>query len=570
MSTSKPESANAGVNGSFVIAGLMGISAGYVWPHAAADWTQHAIAWMLAGTSAASAMQGVRLLAKDIRIRKRIIDSEKPGTEHGSAREATLAELEARGMLDPSSGSFIGMANGRAIFMPPDAPFGLIEAPPGSGKDIGYVVGDISHHAMMRHAVFAPDVKLELGPMLADGLRKAGIEVWCVNPTGQFEDQCGNVELGLYQALIDAVHGDNNQRKDAIGIAKSLSTLHLPDDSVDKSKLYFVGGTRRCLMVPPLLYALIDPTRCHPTSSFEVLSDPDRFQRLLETIMRELEPLGPDDKIVEYLKSEAANLLHRAKTNPENFGSFLEWATQVLATYNQAGHLAEYGKNSTQKIDALTERPITLFVMSPQSHAKDFEAYTSILNANLFTAIKRNPRKMRVHFVLNEFLNYHVANIASELELMRGLGATMNFYIQSFAGLVRRYGRETAAAIGDYCDVKIYAGLNSYDRAKHLSDLLSDTTIASKDYSYKSKPDEVNVSSKRHARRLMTTDEILAMPRDEAWVCVKGLRPFRVKITHYGHVSPWRDALVGTNPLEGAPLKGKKLVEIDYGQESLQ
>ena len=93
--------------------------------------------------------------------------------------------------------------------------------------------------------------------------------------------------------------------------------------------------------------------------------------------------------------------------------------------------------------------------------------------------------------------------------------------------------------------------------------MLSEATINSKDYSYKAAPNDVNVSSKRHARRLMTSDEILAMPRDEAWVFVKGLRPFRVKTAHYGHVSPWKN-MVGDNPLEGPPLQGKTLLRIDY------
>ena len=518
---------------------------------------------MLAGSSIAVGIGGTKELAKDIRNRRLIMRSEAASTDHGSAREATLKEITDRGCTDPNAGLFIGFVDGEAVYAPADAPFALTEAPPGTGKDINLVTGDILHHSLRGFSVFAPDVKCELAPMLVEGLRNAGVETWCINPTEKFLEECGNVEVGLYETLIKTVHADDGGRKDAVGIADQIAKLHLPDKDADKSKMYFVGGSRRMIKIVALLKALIDPANCNPAAVLLLLNDVKALVATLKTVTTQLEPFTEDDRIVADLKSEAKNLLHRYETNPENFGSFLEWATQALGPYNQAGYLADYGKKSTHDLHAMTERPITVLPMTPLSHASEFESFTSILNANLISACKRNPRKLRVHLTCNEMLNYRFANIASDLETMRGLGITASFYIQSFSGLIRQYGKETAASVNDYCDVKIYAGINSYERARYVSEMLSEATINSKDYSYKAAPNDVNVSSKRHARRLMTSDEILAMPRDEAWVFVKGLRPFRVKTAHYGHVSPWKN-MVGDNPLEGPPLQGKTLLRIDY------
>lgn len=556
-----------GVNGSFFFSGVFAIGAWYIWPGSDAYWQQHFLAWLAAGSSAVSAIGGTKELAKDIRNRRLIMRSEAASTDHGSAREATIDEIIARGCTNPSSGTFYGFKDGIAIFPPADAPFMMAEMPPGTGKDIYLVDSDVLHHSLCGDSVFATDVKCELAPMIAEGLRKAGIETWCINPTGKFIDICGNVEVGLYDALIKTVHAADDTRKDAIGIVDQIAKLHLPDKDADKSKMYFVGGSRRLIKIVALLKAVIDPANCNPAEVLLLLNDVKALVATLKTVINDLEPFSEDDRIVGDLKSEAKNLLHRYETNPENFGSFIEWATQALAPYNQAGHLSDYGTKSTHDLHTLTERPVTAFVMTPLSHAGEFESFTSILNANLIAACKRNPRKQRVHLVCNEMLNYRFANIASDLETMRGLGVTANFYIQSFNGLVRQYGKETAASINDYCDVKIYAGINSYERARYVSDMLSETTINSKDYSYKAVPEDVNVSSKRHARRLMTPDEVLAMPRDEAWVFVKGLRPFRVKMAHYGHIEPWK-TMVGDNPLEGPPLQGKTLLEINYPERS--
>lgn len=563
---SSPAPTTPSVNGSFIASGLLAAGSWYLWPGIHSGWEQHIFAGLCAVTSALSAVSGLSTLSKNIRVRKRLNDSEAESTEHGSAREATLEEIIARGCSDPNAGSFIGLKNGQPIFVPKGAPFTLVEGPPGSGKDIYMTIGDILHHSLRGISTFAPDVKCELAPMLAGALREAGVETWCINPTGKHLDICGNVEVGLYDALIKAAHSADETRKDAIGIADQITKLHLPDKDADKSKLYFIGGSRRLIKIIVLSLAIIDPANCNPGSVLLILNDVKQLVSRLRAIITHLEPLIENDGIIADLKSEAKNLLHRYETNAENFGSFLEWATQSLAPYNQAGHLPVYGSTATHDIADLTARPITAFPMTPLSHSSEFESFTSIINANLISACKHNPRKQRIHLSCNEMLNYRFANIAGDLETMRGLGMTATFYAQSFSGLIRQYGKETAASVNDYCDVKIYFGINSYERAKYVSDMLSEATINSKDYSYKSTPSDVNISSKRHARRLMTPDEIIAMPPNQAWVFIKGIRPFRVDLTHYGHIAPWKDK-VADNPLEGSPLSGKTLLEIEYQRE---
>lgn len=556
------------VNTSLFLGGLSGLAASYISPESASLWQQDAVFYGLVGISGISTLQGMKTLAKDIQVNKKLLESEKESTDYGSAREATEQEIEARGCFEPN-GSFIGFKYGRAVFTPAGSPFQLIEATSGSGKDIYFNTGNIIHHALLGHSVLASDIKLESAPMLTQGLKEAHQEVWSINPTKQYMHICGNIELGLYQGILDAVYGGDEYQKDAISIARQLALLHLPDEKAEGGKQYFVGGTRRALIIPPLLYALIDPTRCTPSDSYDLLNDPAEFVHQLETIVKHLKPFDGNDRIVKFLQGEARNLLDRHKTNPENFGSFLEWATQSLASFNPAGHLSSYGRtDAVYNISEMTERPITAFTMIPHSHAVELESFISIQNHNLIAACKRKPSRQRVHLQCNEFLNYRFADIASDLEIMRGLGMTADLYIQSFNGLIRKYGQEVAAAINDYCDTKVYLGLSSYERAKYVSDMLSEATIESKDYSYKSAPDEVNINSKKHARRLATADEILAMPSDEAWVFIKGLRPMKVQLKHYGHIHPW-NTMTDVNPLEGPPLQGERLLEIEYPDGSI-
>ena len=184
---------------------------------------------LLGFAGAASAYKGIQLLWEDYQNRKHIAESEKVSDDYGSARTATWDELVARFMDNPMSGIFAGLFEGRLpVFYPPDVVFSLIEMPPDVGKTICLVLGSILHQAMLGKSLLIPDVKCELAPMLAKSLRKLGFEVWCINPTKQYFDTCGNTEINLYQPVLDAVYAEDEERKDAAQIANDKAELHLP------------------------------------------------------------------------------------------------------------------------------------------------------------------------------------------------------------------------------------------------------------------------------------------------------------------------------------------------------
>lgn len=556
------------INGQFFIAAMLGSAAWYFWPETYGFY-ECLFPYMFAAGAVLAGFDALKKLYRDARLQSAVRKSRTPTDSHGSAREATWKEIVARGMSLPGSGTFLGLyRNLYPVFAPQDAPFSLTEITSGGGKSIKLVVANIFQSAMRGESVAVADIKRELAMMCVPQLLKLGHEVWCIDPLGTQSSDLPIVEINPYQAVIDAVCADDEFRKDAVSIARDLAILTLPSDKGNEKNSFFVGGAQKLLTFGPVYFAYTDPAKCTPANCHDLLNDPQNLEKTLRFVRDHLTGMRKDDPVVRYLKSEASSLLGLMKNNAEQFGSFVEWATQALAPYHQAGRLAQYGETAFFNIADLRERQIIIFIMTPLSHAREFASFTSMLNNNLMAAAKRYPNGRRIRLIVDEFLNFKFADIASDLETMRGLKMTADFYIQSFSGLVRKYGKETAAAINDYCDLKIYAGLNSYERAKAVSDMLSDMTVRSQDYSHKLHPDDLNVSSKEHARRLMTPDETLAMSKDEAWVFVKGLRPMRLKLIHYGEVSPWRNGWIADNPLEGPPLKAPARFGIEYGETS--
>lgn len=553
----------APINRQFFLSSVSAITTWALWPETGDTWPLHFFFGIAGLGTVAGFAGGIKLLVQDYQLRRDVRLSEQVSDDHGSAHESIWKDIVERGMSEPENGTLLGLhEDGYPVFSPPKTPFSLIEMPPGVGKTTCYVVGSILHKAKQGYSLCVPDVKQELGPMLIPTLQDMGIECWAVNPTGDYIELTGNVELNPYQSLLDAVYAKDERRLDAVKITADYANLHLPERPEEKQP-FFSQGSRRAIATKTLGNALIDPANCTPTGTFLGLNDPQCLLKRLVYIRDNLETAHENDPIVAHLKSEAANLLHRAAKNEENFSSFLEGATQRLISFSPGGRLAHYGRAAIQNIADLRERQIALFIMTPLSHIREFSSLISLLNENLLSACKANPTGHPIHIVAEEALNYRFNDLASNMELMRGLKVSMDIYIQSFAGLQRQYGKDVAAAIESYADVKIYAGINSYQRAKYVSDMLSETTLRKQDFSYQSEIKQIGVSSRELARRLRQPDEILTQERGKAWVFVRGMHPMELSMVHYGQVSPWRD-WVRDNPIEGKALRDESLFHIHY------
>ncbi|MEM9128331.1 MAG: type IV secretory system conjugative DNA transfer family protein [Pseudomonadota bacterium] len=556
---------NAGpVNTYIVFAFIVGCFAYAIRPSVAPFGAAHIMFGVLWIMSFIFGMSALSMLVRDYRLRRDLARSRLATTNHGSARQATRKERRAHGMDDAASGDLLGLdEKNRAVFRPPQAPFGLYEMPPGVGKTVCYVIPSILHQAMSGKSLVIADVKTDLAPMLVPGLRKLGFEVWCVNPTGAHAETCPDTELNPYQSLVDAVYEDGPGRMDAAKFANDFASIHYPPTKDEKNP-YFVNGSRRAILAAALETAITDPARCAPTSIYNKLTDPGLFLKRMDRAANTLQSArGDGDPLIEFLRGEARNLLHRAKKNEENFASFLEGASQRLLTFNPSGRLGGYGSTAIRNIAELRERQIILFIMTPLSHQREFAPFISLLNHNIIAACKARPDGHPVHIVAEEALNYKFTNLTSDLEVMRQLGVSADFFIQSFAGLEKNYGREAAQAIESYADVRVYAGLNSLARAKHLSELLSEETIRKQDYNLQADVRQLGLSSAEQARPLMKPNEVLAMSRRHCWAFVRGMNPIYLRMVHYGQVNPWRD-WVSASPMTGERLHSRPVVRINY------
>lgn len=553
------------VNLHFTLAFLFGAVAWWAWP-AAGDWWQWWVLWLLFAfgsfTATVSALGG---LVQDYRLRRRLFLSQIASDDHGSARAATSEEIAARGINNSTFGDLIGLDDaGALLWAPHDIPFRLFIASPGFGKTVGWVIGIILHRAMCGYSLLVPDVKATLAFMLAPALRKLGFEVWVINPARQHLDSIGDVEINLYQSLLDALYADDDRRRDAVKIAADYAAIHYPATSDEKNP-YFGHGSRRKFGAIVLALGLFDPARCTPSDVYVHLADRKKFNKLMARAVK-LEGIDADDPVAEALRAEASNQLHIATALTENDASFAEGIAQRMLSFSPGGRLGGYGRNATCSIADIRKRQVIVFILTPLSHLREFEAFTSLLNHSVIAACKAAPDGHPVHIVGEEALAYHWPEIASDMETLREIRLSVDLFVQSLSGLIKRHGRATADAILSYCDLRALGGINRYDEAKLLSDMLAEATVRKQDFSYQADAREVGISSRELGRRMMTTDEILAMPKNQVWAFIRGMRPVRISMIHYGQIKPWCE-WVGPSPITGTRLPSDPLFEIHYPKE---
>lgn len=558
----KPRIPRGPVNRTMVMAGAFGALAYATWPDLGADGLDYGFPGISALLAAKLVRQGIGHLLRDYRIRRGVAISTIVSKDHGSARQSTKAERIKRGMHTHEHGELFGLDDeGNPVWRPPNAFLALVVMPPGAGKTSRLVMNSVCHRAMLGYSLIVPDVKAELAVMMARQLRALGKEVWCINLSGQHVDLTGNIEVGLYQPIIDAVYGDAGQRKQAFKLAADYAALHHPMTNEEKNP-YFGFGSRRVIIVAILISAHLDPADCTPTAVYRLLTDPVLFLKLCRQ-MQKFQTVNKDDRVLEDLKRECRNLLHRADKNEENFASFLEGASQKFLTFSPSGVLGDYGAGAIHSLSAIRDRQIIVFIITPLSAIREYADVISLINHNMIAAVKAKPDGHPVHIVGEEALNYRFHDLVSDLETLRQYGVTIDLYVQSRAGLERHYGKAATAAIEAYADIRIFGSLNDHDEAKRVSAMLSETTVRRQDISYQDSVKDLGIATREMGRPLMKPNEVLAMPKNQAWMFVNGLHPVRLTQLSYAQVSPWRD-WIDPSPITGTRLHAEPVLHVDY------
>jgi type IV secretion system protein VirD4 len=459
-----------------------------------------------------------------------VMGRRKPAsTAHGSASWAPTRVFEAAGMLSGAgvvlcqsddaryitgsrAGSWRMTRAGRLITH--DGPEHVIVfAPTRSGKGVGTVIPTLLN---WRASALIYDIKKELWT-LTSGWRRQFSRCWRFEPTAR--------DSIRYNPLLEIRRGDGEVR-DVQNVADILVD---PDGSSEKRDHWRTSA--QTLLVGSILHILYAEKDKSLSGVARFLSNPespllDTFQRMLST--RHL-PDGPHPvvaqcarEMVDKSDNELAGIVSTAK-------SFLNLYNDPLIERNTSA--------SDFRISDLmnAEDPVSLYLVVPPS---DIDRTRPLIRLMLNQIGRRLTERMdfgdrpayrhRLLFLLDEFPSLgKLSFFQTQLAYLAGYGIKAFLIAQSLNQLQAVYGQDNS--ILDNCHVRLtYTALD--DRtAKRISDLIGQMTHTKLQRSYSGGGffRNVNHSEQEHARALLTPDEILRLPYEDAILLVGGLPPYR-------------------------------------------
>jgi len=203
-------------------------------------------------------------------------------------------------------------------------------------------------------------------------------------------------------------------------------------------------------------------------------------------------------------------------------GSFF---TAALTTLRLFTNPLIYSMTSTTDfdIDTTGSTKRAIFIILPDEKVTYYSLASLFVSQHYETLVKvadeRGGRlKNRVNYNLDEFGNFTVIPaFANKLTVGGGRGIRFNLYLQSFAQLDEKYGKENAKTVKSNCQTWIYLQADDLETLEELSKKLGNYTVStcSQSSSYSKGSSAVNTSTSANltGRALLTVDEIRLVSR---------------------------------------------------------
>ena len=444
-------------------------------------------------------------------------------TTYGSSRWATLADVEAAGLLD-AKGVFLGRFKRR--YLRHDGPEHVMAfAPTRSGKGVGLVVPTL---LSWPDSTVIHDIKGE-NWQLTSGWRSQFSHCVLFNPT--------DPESAKYNLLLEVRKGLHEVR-DVQNIADILVD---PEGALERRNHW--EKTSHALLVGAILHVLYAEDEKTLARVAKFLSDPHRsFERTLRVMMT-TNHLGTKDdpKVHPEVASAARETLN--KSDNERSG-VLSTAMSFLGLYRDP-IVANTTSACDWRIADLMEadKPVSLYLVIPPSDISRTKPLVRLVLNQIgrrlteHLAVGHDRTRRQLLMMLDEFPALgRLDFFETALAFMAGYGIRSFLIAQSLNQISKAYGENNS--ILDNCHVRVAFSSNDERTARRISDSLGTATElrAQKNYAgHRLAPwlAHVMVSRQETARPLLTPGEVMQLPANDELVMVSGQPPIRAKKLRY-------------------------------------
>lgn len=536
------------INNRLMTAALLGSAAAWAAAPDGGGW--NLAAWTFGVLGSGQGIVGLKGIAKDFAMRKKIHEMSTKGSGAHTARWATEDEMQEAGMFD-GIGRPLGITeSGRAFFEPHKLRpvHSKTMGTSGAGKTIGAIVPAIMHLAFssQRPSLIVPVLKGELVAQCAPPLIAAGLEVWVVDDMNTTPFQ--KTALNILEPIVSAA---SLRSPDAASLARNFALMLEPEPPGDGKNKFFRDGNRDCIRLATEAMARMAPEECTPSAVHQVLGDSELFAELQE---KAIEAGGG-------LATAAGRLQDLKEEHPQHYTDFRTTALQKLEIYEEGGLLDGAGAGAVRRYEEVRERQIIVFLVSSLQHMKDLKVHTMLHVSNFLHVCKRPGHA--VTLIIDEFTNLPIQTLSEDLTIIRGFGSRVILAGQAESEVERQFSPNLARTIDGLMSIRQIMGVTRFDEAKRVSEATGRGAFAAT--SLQGGEGRISESLSDSGRPLLTPDEVLSLPREKQVVFCEGMRPILANKLSQNQIEPMCSDLAA-NPLEGGKLRADPVVRVEYAK----
>lgn len=379
-----------------------------------------------------------------------------------------------------------------------------------SGKTRTVVLQSIGTLGLAGESMILSDPKGELYQYTYPYLKRLGYEVIAID----FKNPDKSDRYNFLQPVIDAI--DNND------IAKAIdSTWDLTSQLVGEPKGERIWADGEASIIASAIMSVVYDNKGEKNRKYQNMTNVYYF------ISEMCKAVGNTMPILEYMKKlspshPAKALLAISEVAPSKTkGSFYTAALTTLRLFtnpliNSMTNVSDYDPKETGS------KKRAIFIILPDEKTTYYSLASLFVSQHYIELVKNADERggrleNRVNFILDEFGNFvQIPDFSNKLTVGGGRGIRFNLYLQSFAQLDEKYGKEVAKTIKGNCENWIYLQADDLETLDEISKKLGNYTVST--YSLSASHGKYSTPSSSHSinlthRALLTVDEIRLISR---------------------------------------------------------
>lgn len=379
-----------------------------------------------------------------------------------------------------------------------------------SGKSRCIVLQTIGTLALAGESMFITDPKGELYDYTNLFLRRLDYELICLN----FKNPRKSDRYNFLQPIIDAM--DLNDMPLAID-----ATWDITAQLVGEAKGEKIWNNGEASIIAASIMAVVYDNRKGDRRKFQNMTNAYYF------IAEMCKPIGKVMPLQEYMKKQpdthpAKGLVAISEIAPERTrGSFF---TAALTTLRLFTNPLIYSMTCTSDYDPKETgfKKRAIFVILPDEKTTYYSLAALLVSQHYIEFVKSADKvggrlDRRINYILDEFGNFvAIPDFPTKLTVGGGRGIRFNLFLQAFAQLEDKYGKEVSDIIKGNCENWIYLQSDDQRTLEEFSNKLGKYTTSS--YGLSSNHQKYNSPSSSSnmnliGRELLTTSELQDIKR---------------------------------------------------------